>query len=103
MSDGSSHSGKVYEAKPDEATLYPIKAWHGPALNRNKTGTVFGGAGTNGVCTTPVANRLLGSNATYLLIFSLRQLGRYPSTLFRPGPISSAEIWVRELKRGASS
>jgi len=50
-----------------------------------------------------VANKPLGSNAVYLLTFRLRRRGRYPSRLFGPGPISSAEIWIRELKRGASS
>jgi hypothetical protein len=50
-----------------------------------------------------VANKLLGSNAAYLLILCLKPLGRYPNTLFRPGPISSTEIEIRELKRGASS
>src|SRR5205814_2224688 len=50
-----------------------------------------------------IANKLLGSNAAYLVTFRLRRPGRYPSTLFGPGPISSAEIWRRELKRGASS
>lgn len=52
---------------------------------------------------TLVANRLLGSNATYLLTFRLRRPGRYPSTLFGPGPISRTEIWMRESKRGVSS
>jgi hypothetical protein len=49
-----------------------------------------------------VANPL-GSNAVYFLTFRLRRPGRYPRRLFGPGPISSAEIWGRELKRGASS
>jgi len=50
-----------------------------------------------------VANKPLSSNAVYFLTFRLRRPGRYPSKLFGPGPISSAEIWIRELKSGASS
>src|SRR5213079_3289623 len=48
-----------------------------------------------------VANKLLGSNAVYFLTFHFRRPGRYPSRLFGPGPISSAEILIRELKREA--
>lgn len=39
-----------------------------------------------------VANKPFGSKAAYLLTFRLRPLGKYPSTLFGPGPISSTEI-----------
>jgi hypothetical protein len=50
-----------------------------------------------------VANKPLGSEASYRLIFRLMWLGRSPSTLFGPGPISRTEIQVRKLKRGPSS
>ena len=50
-----------------------------------------------------VANKPLGSNAAYFLTLRRRWPGRYPSRLFGPGPISSAEMWMRELKRGVSS
>jgi hypothetical protein len=39
-----------------------------------------------------ITNRLLGSNVVYFLTFRLRRSGRYPSTLFRLGQISSTEI-----------
>src|ERR1700722_2043024 len=42
------------------------------------------------------ANRPFGSNAVYFLIFRRRLPGRYPKTLFGPGPISSAETSARK-------
>lgn len=72
----------------------------GPSRQGNRD---FDPEGGQSHCSKLVANNPLGSNAVHLLIFRLRWRGRYPSMLFGPGPISSVEIWVRELKRGVSN
>ena len=48
----------------------------------------------------PVENKLLGSNATYLLILRLIGKGRCPRTLSGPGPISSTATWFRDSNMG---
>ena len=50
-----------------------------------------------------VANKLLGSNAAYLVIFRLKRLGRYAKTLLGPGPISNTEMATREFEREPNS